>query len=122
MLTVNGKLLKFFVQIPKLEIDGLNSVIFQDHFIFVAATTNLGMHIDGMGTVLNPPAFSLGSPTPLTADQTAEIEQYEEKQSKWMMGKAVIKQAIATTIPDFLFIEVCKEVLAHLLWEAVWLK
>ena len=39
-----------------------------------------------------------------------------------MMNEAVIKQAIATTIPDSLFIEVHKEVTAHLMWEAVRLK
>ena len=39
-----------------------------------------------------------------------------------MMNEAVIKRAIATTIPDSLFIEVCKEVMARLMWEAVRLK
>ena len=43
-------------------------------------------------------------------------------QSKWWMGEAVIKQAIATTIPDSLFINVHKEVMVCLMCEAVWLK
>src|SRR5882762_7911695 len=122
MSTVNGKLLEFFVRIPKLEVDGSNWVIFKDCFAFAAAAAGLEKHIDGTGSAPNPPVFALGGPTPLTTAQTTEIEQYEEKQSKWMMGEAVVKQAIATTIPDSLFIEVRKEVTARLMWEAVRMK
>ena len=122
MSTTNGKLLEFFVRIPKLETDGSNWVIFKDRFVFAAATADLEKHIDGTGTAPIPLAFTPGGPTPLTADQMAEIKLYEENQLKWMMNEAVIKQAIATTIPDSLFIEVRKEVTACLMWEAVWLK
>jgi hypothetical protein len=34
----------------------------------------LEKHIDGTGTAPIPPAFSPSGPTPLTADQTAEIK------------------------------------------------
>ena len=68
MSTVNGKLLEFFVQITKLEIDGSNWVIFKDRFAFVAAAADLEKHIDGTGTPLNPPIFTWTSPTPLTSD------------------------------------------------------
>jgi hypothetical protein len=63
--------------------------------------------------------FTTGGPIPLTPEQTAELELYEEKNLKWTMGEAVIKQAIATIIPDSLFIEVRKEAMAHSMWEAV---
>ena len=119
MLTVNGKLLEFFVQIPKLDIDGLNWVIFKDCF---AAAADLEKHIDGTGTPLNPPIFIWTGPTLLTSDQITEYEEYQGKWLKWLMGEAVIKQAIATMIPDSLFIEVHKEVMAHLMREAVQLK
>ena len=122
MSTVNRKLLKFFVRIPKLEIDGLNWVIFKDHFAFAAAAADLKKHTDRTGTPLNPPIFTWTGPTPLTSDQITEYEEYQGKQSKWLMGEAVIKQAIATMIPDSLFIEVHKEVMAHLMREAVQLK
>ena len=122
MSTVNRKLFEFFVQIPKLEIDGSNGVIFKDRFAFAAAAADLEKHIDGTGTPLNLPIFIWTGPTPLTSDQITEYEEYEVKQLKWLMGEAVIKQAIATMIPDSLFIEVHKEAMACLMWEAVWLK
>jgi hypothetical protein len=94
MSTANGKLLEFFVRIPKLETDGSNWVIFKDRFVFAAAAADLEKHIDGTGTAPIPPAFTLGGPTSLTADQTAEIKLYEENQSKWMMNEAVIKHSL----------------------------
>jgi len=68
MSTINGKLLEFFVRIPKLETDGSNWVIFKDRFAFAATAAALGNHIDGTGTAPILPAFTLGGPTPLTAD------------------------------------------------------
>ena len=122
MSTVNRKLLKFFVRIPKLEVDSSNWVIFKDRFTFTAAATSLEQHINGTGTPPNPLTFTLSGPFPLTMEQTAELELYEGKKSKWLAGEAVIKQAIATTISNSLFIEIHKEVTAHLMWEAVQLK
>jgi hypothetical protein len=122
MSTVNRKFLKFFVQILKPEIDGSNWVIFKDCFAFAAAATSLEQHINGTRTPPNPPTFTLGGPFPLTVEQTAEPELFEGKKSKWLTGEAVINQAITSTVSDSLFIEIHKEVTAHLMWEAIWLK
>ena len=89
--------------------------------MFAAATANLEKHIDSTGTAPIPQAFTC-DPTLLTADQMVEVKLYEENQSKWVMNEVVIEQAIATTIPDLLLIKVCKEVTAHLMWQARWLK
>jgi hypothetical protein len=91
-----------------LESDGSNWVIFKDCFIFATMATALEKHIDGMGSAPVSPVFTIGGPIPLTPEQTAELELYEKKNLKWTMGEAVIKQAIATMIPDSLFIKVRK--------------
>jgi hypothetical protein len=82
MSTANGKLLEFFVQILKLEVDGSNWVIFKDNFMFAAAAAGLEKHINGTGSALNPLVFALHGFTPLTTAQRTELEQYEEKGSK----------------------------------------
>ena len=74
MSTANRKLLEFFVWIPKLEVDGSNWVIFKDHFAFAAAATDLKNYIDGTGTPLNPPVFTLGGPILLTTAQMMELQ------------------------------------------------
>ena len=58
MLSSNSKLLKFFIHIPKLEIDGFNWVIFKDCFLFAGAAASLKGHVDGMDIVLAPVGFS----------------------------------------------------------------
>ena len=105
MSTMNGKLLKIFVHILKLEVDGSNWVILKDHFAFAAAAASLETHIDGTGTAPSPPAFIIHRPFLLTAEEMGELELYENK-SKWLTGEAVIKQAITTTISDSLFIDI----------------
>ena len=65
-----GKLLEFFVHIPKLLPNGSNWVIFKDYFVFAVASTAdlLDMYHDG--SALEPTAltFALMGPTLLTAD------------------------------------------------------
>ena len=119
---MNSKLLKSFIHIPKLEVDGLNWVIFKDCFMFVATATSLEKHINGTRTEPNPPAFVTGVPIVLTAEQMAKQELYEEKKLMWLTGEAVIKQAITTMIPNSLFIKIQKEVTAHLMWEVIQMK
>ena len=94
-----GKLLEFFVRIPKLLPDGSNWVIFKDRFVFAAAAALLDKHLDGSALEPTAPTFALTGPMPLTADQQTEVESYETALLIWQMGKAVLKQAIASTIP-----------------------
>ena len=54
MLSSNSKLLKFFIHIPKLEIDSSNWVIFKDHSLFAATGASLKGHVDGMDIVPAP--------------------------------------------------------------------
>src|SRR5271168_1895617 len=113
----NSKLLEFFAHIPKLEIDGLNWVIFKDRFLFAAAAGSLKGHIDGSG---KPPVNPLPTPcVPLTEDQKAEMSEYSALLTKWEMEENIMKQALASVIPDSLFIEVRKMETALSMWDAV---
>ena len=58
MFSSNSKLLKFFIHIPKLEIDSSNWVIFKDHFLFSAAAAYLKSHVNGMDIALAPVVLS----------------------------------------------------------------
>src|ERR1700676_1927920 len=62
-----GKLLEFFIRIPKLLPDGSNWVIFKDRFHFAAAAAVLQKHLDGTDSEPAALAFPVAGPTPLTA-------------------------------------------------------
>src|SRR5271156_3501968 len=125
MSVSNSKLLEFFARIPKLESDGSNWVIFKDRFLFAAAAASLKAHIDGTG---KPPVAVSVVPTesepptelePLTAEQAQVRSEYDVALSKWEMEEAIIKQALASVIPDSLFIEVRRKETALAMWNAV---
>src|SRR5271168_681789 len=117
MSSNNSKLLEFFAHIPKLEIDGSNWVIFKDRFLFATAAGSLKGHIDGSG---KPPVNPLPTPcVPLTEDQKAEMSEYSALLTKWEMEENIMKQALASVIPDSLFIEVRKMETALSMWDAV---
>ena len=64
-----------------------------------------------------PVTFPSGS-GPLSATQQEALDDYAERLSRWRSDKAIIRQAIASTIPDSLFLEVRKKEMAFEMWKA----
>ena len=106
MSASNSKLLEFFARIPKLESDGSNWVIFKDRFLFAAAAASLKAHIDGTEKAPDAVPVVPTESEPLTAEQAQVCSEYDAALSKWEMEEAIIKQALASVIPDSLFLEV----------------
>ena len=115
MLSSNSKLLKFFVHIPKLEVDGSNWVIFKDCFLFAAAAILLKGHIDGMDSAPVNVPFRHGPREALKEGQQEVLEEYMKKLMKWEMEVNIVKQALASIILDSLFIEVRRKEMAALM-------
>ena len=118
MSNTNRKVLEFFAKIPKLEADGSNWVIYKDRFLYAAAAASLNQHIDGTGTPPLPVSIDTGT-KPLTATQQKTLDDNAAEISRWRSEEAIIRQAIASTISDSLFLEVRKKATAVGMWEAV---
>ena len=118
MSSTNGKILEFFTKILKLEADGSNWVIYKDRFLFAAATVSLSEHINGTSVPPTLVAIPTGTES-LTDNQQVILDNYTVKMLIWKSNKAIIRQGIALTILDSLFLEVRKEVTAVKMWEAV---
>src|ERR1700678_1025747 len=119
MSNANGKILEFFAKISKLEADESNWVIFKDRFMFAAAAASLIDHIDGTGTVPSSPVTCTMDSGALTEIQQEALDEYAAELSRWRSGEAIIRQAIASTISDSLFLEVRKRESAKEMWDAV---
>ena len=52
-------------------------------------------------------------------DQQEALKEYQLKCTKWEMEENIVKQALASIIPDSLFIEVRGKEMAALMWDAV---
>ena len=118
MSSTNGKVLEFFAKIPRLEADESNWVIYKDQFLFAAAAASLANHIDGTGVLPKPVTIPRGT-EPLTASQQEALDDYATEMSRWQSDEAIIKQAIASTIADSLFLELRKKETAVGMWKAV---
>jgi len=55
----------------------------------------------------------------LTAEEERKLEQWKEKLRVWKLGEAVVKQQIAVTIPDSLFMKIGMKGTAYEIWEAL---
>ena len=103
------------MKIPKMEADRSNWVIFKDRFFYAAAAASLISHIDGTEALPSPVTY----PDLLTDEQKGEIKEYQLELFRWKQEEAIVKQAIASLIPDSLFLEVRRKETAMEMWEAV---
>lgn len=105
--------------LPHCKADGLNFVLYRDRFVFAADAA-------GLSHILDPATTSPAGtkPTPIdpqnpTQAETETIEKCEAKERTWKSEQAILKQAIASTIPDPLFLKVKGEMLASGMWRSV---
>lgn len=110
-----------FLRIPKLDVSGSNWVIFKARFQWALDARGLLDHVDGTATEpVDPiPASVRDSAKELTADQKTLVTNWEDKLQTWRKGEAIVKQQIAGTIPDSLFMKICKLPTAFDVWAAL---
>ncbi|KAJ3496166.1 hypothetical protein NLJ89_g10524 [Agrocybe chaxingu] len=127
------------LKIPKLDVAGSNWVIYKDRFLWAIATKDLVEHVDGTATapgpcpVQRPPVEAAAEgeiedleaaavaavKAELTKEEKVEIEQWKRETKEWRLGEAVVKQQIAATIPDSLFLKIRTKGTAFDIWKAL---
>ncbi|OSC97354.1 hypothetical protein PYCCODRAFT_1377257, partial [Trametes coccinea BRFM310] len=124
------------VRVPRLELGGSNWVLYKDRLLWAADAKGYRGHLDG--TAREPiapqataaqaataagtaaPGAAAGTPgaaataTEVTPDQ-AQVT-YEAALSEWRKGEANVKQLIASTIPDSLFMKIRAKPTARAIW------
>ena len=117
-MSVSTKLGDEFLRIPKLDVSSTNWVIFKDCFTWALDACGILDHIDRTG---KEPA------DPIPADKRKPEEKLTEEQGKldaewrkdvkeWKQGEAIMKQQIASSIPDSLFMKVRAKGTAYEIW------
>ncbi len=137
------------MKVPTLDVAGLNWVIYKDRFLWSIDARRLLDHVDGSALepkrpVLRPrraaaagvrtPAAAaaagagdtgtegpkdLETPEDLSAAETLLVQDWEKKLKEWKQGEAIVKQQIAASIPDSLFIKIRGGKSALEIWEAL---
>ncbi|KAI0674385.1 hypothetical protein C8Q78DRAFT_928522, partial [Trametes maxima] len=112
------------VRVPKLELGGSNWVLYKDRLLWAADAKGYRDHLDGTAT---EPGGAVGTRGTLTvtagaaAGGTPDPAQvaYEAEMAEWRKGEANVKQLIASTIPDSLFMKIRAKPNARAIWEAL---
>ena len=119
-MSASTKLGNKFMRIPKLDMSSTNWVIFKDCFIWVLDARGILDHIDG--TAMEPAklTFKPLAEGEVTTEQTAVQKKLEDEWKKeikeWRQGKAIVKQQIASSIPDSLFMKIWAKGTAYDIW------
>jgi hypothetical protein len=104
MSAANSKLGEYFVRLPKCNGDGTNYVVYRYRFTFAVEAAGLEDHVDEKKSAPTPPRVV--DPAKPTAAETQALANFEKASKEWISVEAIVKQGIAGTIPDSLFIKV----------------
>ncbi|KAJ7663754.1 hypothetical protein DFH06DRAFT_986601, partial [Mycena polygramma] len=115
MSTPYSKPSDFFLRIPKCEGDGTNWSVYKSRFTYAADAAGMSDHL--LDTYIAPTPPTTASPP--TAAEAAALDAYDKELKIWKSGQAIVKQAVASTIPDALFLRVKDSKSAAELWKNV---
>ena len=125
-MSISTKLGDEFLRIPKLEVSGTNWVIFKDRFTWALDARGILDHINGSSK--EPGHSMVPEPAdvtkPLTEEEAKKAEEehvkldveWKKEIKEWKQGKAILKQQIASSILDSLFIKVRAKGTAYEIW------
>ena len=101
------KLGEDFMKIPRLDVAGTNWVIYKDRFLWAIDARGHLDHVDGSTKEPVDPNLGREDKTKAltVAEAAAELEWNKELKT-WKQGEAIVKQQIAATIPDSLFMKI----------------
>jgi hypothetical protein len=96
-----------FLHVPRLDVAGINWVVYKDRFLWSIDARGLD-HLEGSEeepTDLIDATIRSGL-TALSEAQAFVDSEWRKAVKEWRQGEAVVKQQIAGTIPDSLFMKV----------------
>ena len=124
------------MKVPHLNVAGTNWVVYKDRFTWAIDARGLLKHVDSSeeeptrsilkgktvgGSSKEGEAAREGFEVveELTVEDERGLEVWKKELRAWKLGEAVVKQQIAATIPDSLFMKIQTKGMAREIWEAL---
>jgi hypothetical protein len=128
-----GKLGDDLMKVPRLEAGGVNWVVYKDRFLWSVDARGLLEHVDGserepvcpVKPRMVPRKDSERKETEVfvqaayTQEEERGIKEWKAELKEWKRGEAIVKQQIAATIPDSLFMKIRNKGTALEIWDAL---
>ena len=112
-----------FLRVPKLDVAGINWVVYKDRFLWSIDARGLLDHLEGTKEELTDPIDALiranVAMKPLDDAQVLVETEWKKAVTEWRQGEAVVKQQIAGTIPDSLFMKIRGKGTAREIWDGL---
>ncbi|KAF8799808.1 hypothetical protein BYT27DRAFT_7027195, partial [Phlegmacium glaucopus] len=100
-MSTSTKLGDEFLRIPRLDASGSNWVIYKDRFLWSIDARGLLDHLEELdGEPICPVTDLEGT---LTDEQKLSVKEWKKEVKEWKQSEAIVKQQIASSIPDSLF-------------------
>jgi hypothetical protein len=129
------KLGEDLMKVPRLEAGGVNWVVYKDRFLWSVDARGLLEHVDGserepmcpVKPQMVPRKDDEGKDTQdlvqaaYTQEEQREIKEWKTELKEWKQGEAIVKQQIAATIPDSLFMKIRNKFTALEIWVSMFL-
>jgi len=125
-----AKLSDDLMKVPKLDVSGTNWVIYKDRFLWAVDARGLLHHVDGSGweprrppiarkPILDGDGKEIGTEDAPDETDKQRLATYQIELKAWRQGEAIIKQQIAATIPDSLFMKIRTQGTSMDIWQAL---
>ena len=110
-----------FLRVPKLDVAGINWVVYKDRFLWSIDARGLLDHLEGTEKEPADPitAEIRSGEKPLDEAQLLVDAEWKKAVKEWRQGEAVVKQQIAGTIPDSLFMKIRGKGTAREIWDGL---
>ncbi|KAJ7616214.1 hypothetical protein DFH06DRAFT_1013108, partial [Mycena polygramma] len=115
--SLTAKLGEYFTKLPACKADGTNWVFFRDRFLFALDAAGLSDHFETTSAAPEPPVM-VDTAAPTTEEAKAN-DKYLARRRIWKSEQAIIKQGLASVLPDALFLKVKGAETAKAMWGKV---
>ena len=107
------------LQVPTLNVDGSNWLYYKARVEWAVGSKGLTGHLSSLVPKPEDPAHGKDSSwKPTTAEQKL-VSEYPEKMKYWSKHNGYVKQVIAASLPESLFLRVQKEETAKSVWDTL---
>jgi hypothetical protein len=110
-----------FLRVPRLDMAGINWVVYKDRFLWSIDARGLLDYLEGSEEEPTDPidATIRSGLMALSEAQALVNSEWRKAVKEWRQGEAVVKQQIAGTIPDSLFMKVRGKDTAREIWDGL---
>ena len=107
------------IKVPMLKVDGSNWINYKSRIKLAVEAKGLPGYLTGMKVLPTHPQVRKDDTWTPTKDEQKLIDEYDKVEPEWTKENMQVKQIIAASLPDMLYLKIHTLKLAHSQWESL---